>query len=73
MKLYTVEFKSGGYFTIYATHYKNVTPHEPEDFAFPKIEFYRYDLRICSVPRNHILEISVWPVLSTEREVVYHA
>lgn len=71
MKLYTVDFDSGNYFTIFATHFKVVTPHQAE-FSIPKIEFYQNDLRICSVPRGHISEISVWPVFSTEREVVYH-
>lgn len=72
MKLYTVDFKSGGYFTIYATHFKKVTLDQPEAFAIPKIEFYQDDLRISSVPLGHISEISVWPVFSSEREVVYH-
>lgn len=70
MKHYTVDFKLGGYFTIYATHFKKVTPHQPKEIAIPKIEFYQDNLRICCVPRNHISEISVWPVFG-EREVVF--
>lgn len=71
MKLYTVDFFSGSYFTISATHFKTVTPHPSEEFRIPKIEFYQDDLRICSVPLGHISEISVWPAFSTDRKVVF--
>lgn len=74
MKLYTVSFKSGGFFTVYATHFKKLQ-FEP-DLDFPlgisKFVFMKVDRQVASCPIGHVDEIYTMPLFGTEREVVYH-
>lgn len=75
MKIYTVVFKSGGYFTLYATHFKQIN-FEPEAGCFSgirKFVFMKDDRQVAACPFGHVQEIYTLPLFGVEKEVLYEA